>query len=494
MLTLLAVALLSSPIGVAGPGPTPTPVRHPPAGDASIRITLNAKEFAPGAPVKVQVEAGQDGYMVVFQVDGGGRIRVLFPLDPDLDAFVRGGKRYELRGRGNKQSFLADDRGGSGVVYAAISRRPLSFGLFAVDAHWDYETIRLRDQDSDVEAELNAIVGRMGDNVRFDYDIVGYRVYDTQTIAGGGGVSGYVDPFYDPYWSCLACGWGYGSGLYVNVGFGSWWGYGWPYSPYYNYPYYPYYPYYGGGGMYPGQYPPINVVPLPRPPTAAAYGYRARARQPQAVPLDKAFTPDLTRTMRPESRSGGGTPASQGTYSGRARPRGSDVAQGRSTSGGVQREASSGSASPPASGRSAPSSPPPSSGSTRSGGGSSSGSSSSGGYDDRSRRRPEMSSDVMRRTYEATSVARETSTQHPIFREPRRESTGDRSRSESPQQRPVYREPPRVERSSPSFGASPQGQRSAPQSAPQMGRSSPPPQASAPASSPNQGRSRGRPN
>jgi hypothetical protein len=481
-------------------------VRQLPAADATIQITLNGKEFAPGAPVKVQVEASQDGYMVVFQVDGGGRIRVLFPLDPDLDAFVRGGKRYELRSQGNKQSFLADDRGGSGVVYAAISRRPLSFGLFAVNARWDYETIRLRDQDSDVEAELNAIVGRMGDNVRFDYDIVGYRVYDTSIIAGGGGVSGYVDPFYDPYWSCLACGWGYGSGLYVNVGFGGYWGYGYPYYPYYpyyNYPYYPYYPYYGGGGGYPGYYPPINVVPLPRPPTAAAYGYRARARQPQALPapLDKAFAPDLTRTMRPESRSGGGTATPQGTYTGRARPRGSDVAQGRATSGGDRRETSPSSSSAPASGRSAPSSAPPSGGSTRSGG--ASGSGSSGGYDDRSRRRPELSNDVTRRTFEATASARAASTQQPIFREPRRESTVDRSRTGSSQRFPVYREPPRAERASPAYGSAPQsaprsapqsGARSAPQSAPQMGRSSPPSQGSAPASSPNQGRSRGRPN
>lgn len=485
MLTLLA-ALLVAPSGSVGPGPVAAPQSPPRSTQATLQITLNATDFLPGSPVKVQIQSSQDGYMVVFQVDGEGRVRVLFPLDPDLDAFVRGGKRYEVRGGGNHQSFLADDRPGSGIIYAAVSRQPLSFGQFAVNFHWDYDVLRLQREDSDVEAELTAFVSRMGDNVKFEYDLIGYRVYDPNAVVAAGNSGG----FYDPYWSCLSCGWGYG-GWGVSIGFGGWW----PYYPYY--PYYPYwgydYPYYpccgGGGGYYPpypGNGPPIGGV-VPLPPSVAHYGNRARSRNPtQPVPLDKAFQPDLTQSMRPAS---GSTTASRGTSAGtyagtgRSRPRsGAASQQGSAPSGADRRESPTVGNTGEPSGRAAPSSAPPSSGATR-------GAAGSGFTDDRARRRPELSSDVMRRTSDAITTNRPAETSQPIFREPRREALTDRSRGSSQPQRPVYREPPRttptgqgsqgsqpmVTRSAPQSGA-----RSAPQSgapsrggaAPQMGRSS----------------------
>src|ERR1700681_494788 len=75
-----------------------------------IQITLNnGGNFLPGGLVNVRVQTAEDGYLIVLRVDGDGRIRVVFPLDPDADAFVRGGKEYELRGRGDRSTFLADD-------------------------------------------------------------------------------------------------------------------------------------------------------------------------------------------------------------------------------------------------------------------------------------------------------------------------------------------------------------------------------------------------
>ncbi|MES2304676.1 MAG: DUF4384 domain-containing protein [Gemmatimonadota bacterium] len=467
MLTLLAALLAAAPgpVGTAG-----SPVVQP-ISQATVRITLNGGDYAPGDRVRVQVEPSQDGYLVVFRVDGDGRIRVLFPLDPDLDPFVRGGKRYELRGRGERETFLADDRGGSGIIYAALSRQPLAFGPYAVNDHWDYDALRLRDQDSDPEADLGAIVRRMGDNGRFDYDVTSYRVHETRVIVAGGGRS--YDPNYDPYWSCLSCGWGYGRGTSIGISFGSrynnWYGYPaygdpwsynpWGYDPYAYDSYFGYYgyPYYGSRWNYPGQYRPITVVNLPRPVTPnSPYGVRARSRQP--INAAGLFAPDLTRGMRPESRPGGSGSnggVDRGSYDTRGRQRNDDAPRSRPASGSDRRE-SPPQSSPPPSSRPGSSAPPPRSGSSGS---------------DRARRRPEMSADLTPRVFEPAVERRQFEAPQPIFREPRREEApADRSRPDrsSSSERPVYREPARTER------ASPPPQQSAP---PRVERPSAPPPA-----------------
>src|ERR1019366_2811174 len=178
MLTLLATLLVATPVADTGSAlgaATRTP---------AIQITLNnSGNFAPGGLVNVRVQTADDGYLIVFRVDGDGRIRVLFPLDPDLDAFVRGGREYELRGRADRSTFLADDRGGSGMVYAAISHEPYVVRDFSQNGHWDYDALRLRDSTTDAENDLTAIVARMTNRARFDYDAVGYRVQEIASVS-----------------------------------------------------------------------------------------------------------------------------------------------------------------------------------------------------------------------------------------------------------------------------------------------------------------------
>lgn len=478
MLTLLAALLVAAPGPLAG-DLAPTPVTLRPTQNATIRITLNGGDYAPGDRVRVQVEPNQDGYLVVFRVDGDGRIRVLFPIDPDLDAFVRGGKRYELRGRNERETFLADDRGGNGLIYAALARQPLSFSQYAINEHWDYEALRLRDNEVDPEVDLSSIVRRMGDNSRFDYDVATYRVHDSRVIVSSGGRA--YDPYYDPYWSCLSCGWSYGRGSSIGISFGSryngWYGYNnpwyrdpWYYDPYAYDSYYGYYgyPYAGQGYLYPGQYRPITVVNLPRPRVPDTdYGFRARARQP--INTAGLFAPDLGRSMRPEARPvgnngngrGNNGNADRGSYDSRGRERNDENSRARpGSTGGDRREST-----PPSSNRPATSAPPPSSGN----GG------SSGGTDNRARRRPELSADLTPRVFEPSVDRRQREAPQPIFREPRREVVEtDRGRStDRGQERPVYREPPRTERASspPPQSAPPRVERPAapPPSAPTQG-------------------------
>ena len=76
------------------------------------------------------MRAEDDGYLVVLQADTEGHLRVLFPIDPTDDNFVRGGKKYEVEGRGGRDAFDVGDRAGRGTVYAAVSRAPFRFDEF----------------------------------------------------------------------------------------------------------------------------------------------------------------------------------------------------------------------------------------------------------------------------------------------------------------------------------------------------------------------------
>ena len=79
------------------------PVARPPqaqADDPAIRVWLNDDgRFQRGDEAKAYVRTREDGYLLVLHVDPDNRLRVLFPLDPDDDNFVRGGKKYQILGR-----------------------------------------------------------------------------------------------------------------------------------------------------------------------------------------------------------------------------------------------------------------------------------------------------------------------------------------------------------------------------------------------------------
>ena len=114
---MISVLLLPLLIDAA---PTPAVAPHD---DPPIRLWINNdRSFLPGDRAKVEVRTRDDGYLLVFHVDPEGHLRVLFPLDPDRDNFVRGGKKYEIRGRGGRESFEIDNTTGKGTVYAAVSR------------------------------------------------------------------------------------------------------------------------------------------------------------------------------------------------------------------------------------------------------------------------------------------------------------------------------------------------------------------------------------
>src|SRR5919109_319884 len=228
--------------------------------DPPVKVWLNHDNYYRGDKARVNVRLDDDGYVVVLRTDADGRVRVLFPLDPGDDAFVRGGETIEVRGRGDREAFYIDEREGSGLVLAARSKTPFKFEAFVRGDHWDYRVLDVRESGDDKEAALVDIVQRMTDG-HFDYDAVtyvvsaprAYREYYPSYYSMGydwgwgwpyhyGYFSSCYDPFfYDPFY----CGSAYYSPFYDPFFFG---GFGF----YYRRPfvYRPYIYYTGGVGFY----------------------------------------------------------------------------------------------------------------------------------------------------------------------------------------------------------------------------------------------------
>ena len=203
----MVLTLMVSLLAAAPPDPAANALR---SDDPPIKVSLNQDNyFQRGDKARVKVRTDEDGYVVVLRSDAQGRVRVLFPLDPSDDDFVRGGKTLEVRGRGDREAFYVDDGDGSGVVLAARSAAPFKFEEFVRGDHWDYRVLGTRDGD-DKEQALLDIVQRMVPDGHFDYDAVHYTV-----AASDNYYSGYRH-YYSPY------GW--------RLGFR--YGYGWPYYGY----------------------------------------------------------------------------------------------------------------------------------------------------------------------------------------------------------------------------------------------------------------------
>jgi hypothetical protein len=221
--------------------------------DPPIRITLNSDGYYErGDRAKVRLRVADDGYVVVLRVDADGRVRVLYPLDPGDDNFVRGGHDFELRGRGDRETFFVDDASGDGTVMGAWSARPFHFERYVRGDHWDYRVLAGNDQmKDDAESGLVDLVSDMASGEHFEYDVARYSVggdndrsYRTRYYS-----TNYYDPFYNDPWYDP---WYYGSGLHIGIGFG--FGYPYRYRPWYYDPFYDpffYDPfYYSGYGYY----------------------------------------------------------------------------------------------------------------------------------------------------------------------------------------------------------------------------------------------------
>src|SRR5919106_5338624 len=188
-----------------------------PADDPPIRVRLDGDRYYRGDRGRAWIETENDGYVVVLHADADARVRVLFPLDPPDDAFVRGGEKLELGCRGDREAFFVDEREGAGLVLAAYSPDPFTFDPFVRGDHWDYRVLGGPEMREDREAGLLEIVRHMAAGGRFEYDVARYVV--GAPLASGPYRFGYADPYYGGYSSRFRVGVFYGHPSYFCTSF-----------------------------------------------------------------------------------------------------------------------------------------------------------------------------------------------------------------------------------------------------------------------------------
>jgi hypothetical protein len=189
-----------------------TPLRGMAAPKPPVRVELSHDRLVTGERAKVYVQTENDGYLLVLRVDTHGNVRVLFPVNPTDDPSIRGGHKFEVRGRGDREAFTVGERSGAGMVLAAWADHPFNFAEFTTGDHWNAAAFAA-DSAQDPQAMMLGIVDQMADG-HYDYDVVNYTV-------GAGryrpGYAGWYGPPYGGWYGAWSPGW-YGP---------------WPWAPYY---------------------------------------------------------------------------------------------------------------------------------------------------------------------------------------------------------------------------------------------------------------------
>jgi hypothetical protein len=140
-------------------------------------------------------------------------VRVLFPLDPQADQRIPGGKKYELKSRGGREAFIADDTMAHGTVLAAISKSPFRVDEFARNGRWNSQALSDQQVRGDPESGLLRLVQQMKPSGEpFVYDVATYVVAEQYSR------SLYPYPYDGPGWWGNDPWWGYGR----RIGVGLW--------------------------------------------------------------------------------------------------------------------------------------------------------------------------------------------------------------------------------------------------------------------------------
>lgn len=287
--------------------------------DPPVRLRLSHEQFQVGDRGRIYFKTDRDGYVVILHADPQGRVRVLFPIDPTEDNFVRGGKQVELRSRSDRDA-LQIDASGTGTVLALYSADAFVFDELTRNGHWDFAALGGPDESvkNDPLAGLLEIANNMARDHQFDYDVATYAV-DADRYASGDGYGyghshfgiglafGY--PYYSPIGFFPFWGW---------YGFGYGYGYGYPYSYGYGYPvYHPYAPFAYTGGFVTGfsrkgtgtqsRFAPIQ--PRPRD----GFSRPTPLRDPRGLSMPSR---SIAPRGRPSIRSFGGVSRSFGGFGG----------------------------------------------------------------------------------------------------------------------------------------------------------------------------------
>ena len=331
------LALLLSTLALPAAGPAL------PAGDGPpVRLWVSDNQrFRAGENVRVQVDAGVSGHLLVLHFSPDGRVGVLFPVSPGDDDAIRSGRTYELRSDAGDAAFRTET-GGQGLIYAAVSTDAWRLDPLVDADRWNLSPLQVNRATTDPEENISTLLQRYAGRSGFDYDALAYQVTG-RVIAGYDADDDddrprtvYVPAYYWGQWSgwCWGCRY-YPTGVSVAVDYGydcwsswycgeSWNDYGYYRNSYYGYGYGGYYGGWSNGGSYPltpparGTYPYIAGRPRgyevgwtrPAAASGASRAGQAGGATPATFGSGGGFRPrgeQRPSTVRPDARAPGTT-------------------------------------------------------------------------------------------------------------------------------------------------------------------------------------------
>ncbi len=140
-----------------------------------VRVWTNREgPFEQHSRVKTYVRTAADAYIAVVRVDTDGRLVLIFPYTPEDDAFARGGRTYQVEGRDDGYTFVADDPPGIGYLLAVASPDPLRLEIFEAGGEWHLAALGAERIEGDPYTQLTELAAALAD--RYDYDIAQYDV------------------------------------------------------------------------------------------------------------------------------------------------------------------------------------------------------------------------------------------------------------------------------------------------------------------------------
>jgi len=157
--------------------------------------------YYPGEKIKVYFKVNEDAYVVLYDVDTEGRVRLIYPLDPYSDGWVRGGTTYRLPPHDSHWNLNVSGPSGIDYIVAVASTEPFLWNEYEEDfASTVFETI---DTDPQIGIErINQLIAPLRDGSPYFVSdrtmfYVERRVPYPRYVCYDCHSSWYWDPYYD---------------------------------------------------------------------------------------------------------------------------------------------------------------------------------------------------------------------------------------------------------------------------------------------------------
>jgi hypothetical protein len=158
--------------------PAASPGALAPRRGPGVRIWTSSGEVVRrGERMRVYFRTERDAWVTIVRVDTDGYPRIIHPVSPFEDNFVRAGRTYNVFAQG-RDAFVVDDDPGVGYVFAVASEEPFNFDPAITRDRWDLIRVTGGRIHGDPYQSLEDVAAQLlpSDYHDFDTHLLAYHV------------------------------------------------------------------------------------------------------------------------------------------------------------------------------------------------------------------------------------------------------------------------------------------------------------------------------